>query len=91
MTDMPPMPTATEAVTIEVDDPTDPESYARAAYRAQASAMITEMMYGHSAITVDDDGIHVAVGVESLPGTDTDTYGKAPIEAIREQRGESNE
>lgn len=61
MTDMPPVPSIDDPVTITVDDPTEPEAYIRAAYRAQASALFTEMVYGAVEVAVDEDGIHVAI------------------------------
>lgn len=87
MTAKPPVPGIGEPVTIEVEDPTDPEAYVRAAYRAQASSLFAEMTYGHSAVTVDEDGIHVAVEPGDLPDVDREVYGTSPIEAAREQTG----
>lgn len=83
----PPVPGIGEAVTIEVEDATDPEAYVRAAYRAQASALIADMIYGHSAVTVDKDGIHVAVEPGDLPDVDRDVCGTSPAEAARERMG----
>jgi hypothetical protein len=87
VTGKPPVPGIGEAVTIEVEDPTDPEAYVRAAYRAQASALIADMIYGQSAATVDEDGIHVAVEPGDLPDVEREVYGTSPVEAARDRMG----